>query len=182
MTRFSYVMSAYLAVMAMVITIFIPPAPRLIWNASDSIPRGLYAAAPAVLRLQPGDLVAVAPPPALAAFLATRHYLPLGLPLLKPVAALGRQRVCRVGVAITIDGRHAGDALERDSQGRLLPRWQGCRVLASNEVFLMSRAVLDSFDGRYFGPLQRSLVRARLRPLWVHGGHDPVRAAAAGVR
>jgi conjugative transfer signal peptidase TraF len=182
MTRFSYVMSAYFASMAMIITIFVHPAPRLIWNASDSIPRGLYAAGPALLRLQPGDLVAVAPPPALAAFLATRHYLPLGLPLLKPVAALGGQRVCRAGVAITIDGRHAGDALERDSHRRPLPRWQGCRVLASNEVFVMNRAVPDSFDGRYFGPLPRSLVRARLRPLWVRERHEPVRSAAAGVR
>ena len=182
MTRFGYVMSAYFASMAMIITIFVHPAPRLIWNASDSIPRGLYGAVPAVARLRQGDLVAVAPPPALAAFLASRHYLPLGLPLLKPVAALGGQRVCRAGVAITIDGRHAGDALERDSHGRPLPRWHGCRVLAANEMFVMNRAVPDSFDGRYFGPLPRSLVRARLRPLWVHDRRQGAHAAVAGGR
>jgi len=182
MTRFGYVMSAYVASMAIVITAFVHPAPRLIWNASDSIPRGLYAATRPNARLRPGDLVAVAPPPALAALLAARHYLPIGLPLLKPVAALGGQRVCRMGMAITIDGRHTCDALGRDRLGRPLPRWQGCRVVAASEMFVMNPAVSDSFDGRYFGPLPRSRVRAILRPLWVGDGHLTGRAAVTGAR
>jgi conjugative transfer signal peptidase TraF len=182
MTRFGNVMSAYVASMALIITAFVHPAPRLIWNASDSIPAGFYAATRPVGRLAPGDLVAVAPSPKLAAFLATRRYLPFGLPLLKPVAAIGGQRVCRSGMAIAIGGRHVGDALGHDRRGRPLPRWHGCRVLAADEVFVMNPAVPDSFDGRYFGPLSRAQVRATLRPIWVHVRPEVGSSAPVGKR
>ena len=87
MTRFAYVMLAYFASMATIVSAFVHPSPRWIWNASASVPVGLYAARPAK-SAKVGDLVSVEPPPALVALLATRHYLPRGLPLLKPVAAV----------------------------------------------------------------------------------------------
>ncbi|WP_407808323.1 S26 family signal peptidase, partial [Staphylococcus aureus] len=80
-------------------------------------------------------------------------YLPRGVPLLKRVAGLPGQRVCRSGRTITVDGRAIGDALDRDRRGRELPTWQGCRVIADDELFLMNWQVRDSLDGRYFGPL-----------------------------
>jgi len=33
------------------------------------------------------------------------------------------------------------------------PSWQGCRVIAVGEIFLMNGQVRDSLDGRYFGPV-----------------------------
>ncbi|MEO6216334.1 MAG: S26 family signal peptidase [Sphingomonas sp.] len=167
MTRFAYVMSACFATMAITVTAFIHPAPRLIWNASASIPVGLYSARPAT-SAKVGDLVALTPPADLAALLAQRHYLPRGLPLLKPVAAIARQRVCRVGTAVSIDGHRVADTLSRDRRGRLLPIWQGCRLLGKGELFVMNPASRDSFDGRYFGPLPISALRAKLRPVWVY--------------
>jgi len=173
-TRFSYMLSAYVAAMAIIIPAFVHPSPRLIWNASASIPTGLYAARP-IDGAGLGDLVAAAPPPPLAAFLAARQYLPLGVPLLKPVAAVGAQRICRTGAAISIDGRHVADALSTDRRGRPLPSWRGCRVLGRDQTFLMNATVPDSFDGRYFGPLPRSALQARLQPLWVRDPHVPAR-------
>lgn len=168
MTRLAIVLSAYVAAMAIIIPAFVHPSPRLIWNASASIPTGLYAALP-IGRPRLGDLVAAAPPPPLAAFLAARQYLPRGLPLLKPVAAIAGQRVCRAGAAISIDGRHVADALPADRRGRSLPSWRGCRLLGHDQIFLMNASVRDSMDGRYFGPLPRAALRARLRPLWIRG-------------
>ena len=56
------------------------PAPRFIWNASPSVPIGLYSLGPTGV-LDVGDLVAVLPPDDLAAFLDARGYLPrLGAP------------------------------------------------------------------------------------------------------
>jgi Signal peptidase, peptidase S26 len=63
--------------------------------------------------------------------------------------------------------RHSlGEALDRDSRGRALHTWNGCRVLAAGEVFLMDWPSEDSFDGRYFGPLPASTIVARADPLW----------------
>jgi conjugative transfer signal peptidase TraF len=142
------------------------PAPRLIWNASASVPIGLYAVHPAG-RLLTGELLVVTPPQPLAMFLDARRYLPKGIPLLKHVAALPGQTVCRVGDTISIDGRDVGVALDRDHLGRSLPVWQGCRVIAAAEVFLMNRQSVASLDGRYFGPLPTTTIVGRADPIWI---------------
>ena len=171
MTRFGYVMVAYFATMATVISAFIHPSPRLIWNASASVPIGLYRMQ-TVSALKVGDLVAVVPPNTLAGFLAERHYLPRGVPMLKHVTAIAGQRVCRIGARITVDGKHIGDARERDHLGRTLPVWKGCRALSRGDIFVMNRDVADSFDGRYFGPLPTSTITGRLTPLWTASERD----------
>ena len=127
------------------------PVPRLLWNASESAPVGLYRVAPN-RPIQPGDLVAIRPPAGIASFLARRHYLPAGLPLLKRVAALPGARVCRSGVFVKVDGVGVARALPRDRAGRPLPSWHGCRVVGAGEIFLINAAPL-SLDSRYFGPL-----------------------------
>jgi conjugative transfer signal peptidase TraF len=149
-------------------TIAAKPAKRYVWNASGSVPVGLY-------RLQPtGDLsvtqlVAVQPPEPLATFLADQRYLPRGVPMLKRVLALPGQTVCRGGFAITVDNVAAGEARNRDSRGRPLPVWQGCRVVADGEVFLMNWQSADSLDGRYFGVLPTTAIIGRAKPLWTSG-------------
>ena len=165
MTRFGYVMTTYFCVLAIGGLSFVHVAPRLIWNASASTPIGLYAIHPAE-HLEVTDLVAVGAPDPLAGFLAERGYLPLGAPLMKRVAGLPGQEVCRTGGAITVDGNEMGTALERDRLGRPLPVWRGCRRILSGEVFLMNWDVRDSLDGRYFGPIQASSIIGRATPLW----------------
>jgi conjugative transfer signal peptidase TraF len=140
--------------------------PWLIWNASASVPIGLYAVA-TVIGVDAGDLVVVRPPEPLARFLADGGYLPRGVLLLKHVAALAGQTVCRIGRSVTVDAIAMGDALERDSRSRSLPVWQGCRVIGQGEVFLMNRRSADSLDGRYFGPLPAASIVGRAIPLWI---------------
>ena len=144
--------------------------PWLVWNASASAPIGLYAVA-AIADVRTDDLVVVRPPKPLARFLADGGYLPLGLPLLKHVAALAGQSVCRTGLTITIDDSAVGEARERDSRGRSLPAWQRCRVIGKGEVFLMNRQSALSLDGRYFGPLPAASIIGRAIPLWTEQ-HD----------
>jgi conjugative transfer signal peptidase TraF len=139
-------------------------SPWLIWNASASVPIGLYAIH-TVGALRAGDLVLVKP---LASFLADRGYLPLGVLLVKHVAALPGQFVCRDGHTVSIDVVAVGEARERDSRDRPLPSWQGCRVIAPGQVFLLNARSADSLDGRYFGPLPGASIVGRAAPLWIH--------------
>ena len=154
-------------VSAAALTLAVDVSPWFIWNASASAPIGLYAVKPAG-QLQLNDMVVVRPPQDAAAFLAEGGYLPRGVPILKHILALAGQTACRLDAAVGVDAVAVGEARERDSHGRALPVWQGCRVLAKGEVFLMNRAA-DSFDGRYFGPLQRSSIVGRATPLWTDG-------------
>lgn len=171
MTRFGYVMTTYFTVMAVGVFFFLPVPPKLIWNASASVPLGLYSIEPA-RHLEITDLVAVQTPEPLASFMAERRYLPRGVPLMKRVAGLAGQRVCREGALITIDGIGMGEALARDRAGRALPSWHGCRRLADGEIFLMNSAAPDSMDGRYFGPLAINSIIGRAIPLWTDEGGD----------
>lgn len=143
----------------------IAPRPWLVWNASASVPVGLYRVL-AARDIAVGDLVAVTPPADLATFLAERGALPRGVPMLKHVAALAGATVCRGGAPVLIDGSRAAMALPRDRQGRPLPAWSGCRTLAPGEVFLLNPDAPESLDGRYFGPLPVSAIVARLAPVW----------------
>jgi conjugative transfer signal peptidase TraF len=139
--------------------------PVLVWNASTSVPVGLYYVQPDE-HLAVADLVVVTPPEPVARFLAERDYLPRRVPLLKHVLALPGQTVCRIRLAIMIDGIVMSFARERDHLGRQLPDWQGCRRIAEGEVFLMNWQSADSLDGRYFGPLLAASILGRAVPLW----------------
>jgi type IV secretory pathway protease TraF len=140
------------------------PAKRYVWNASGSVPVGLYRLRPTG-NLFVTQLVAVQPPEPLATFLADHGYLPRGVPMLKRVLALRRQIVCRDGLAITVDNIAAGEARELDSRGRPRPVWQGCRVIATGEVFLINWQSADSLEGRYFGGLLTTAIVGRAQPL-----------------
>ena len=151
------------------LSVLFRPAPRLIWNVSASVPIGLYAVRPA-RALHVDELLVVMPPEPLATFLDERRYLPQGVPLLKHVLALPGQTVCRSGRTITVDGAEMGVALDRDHLGRPLPVWQGCRVVAAGDVFLMNRRA-DSLDGRYFGPLPATTIVGQADPIWTDEEH-----------
>ena len=139
--------------------------PLYIWNASNSVPTGLYRLQP-VTTLSVTELVAVRPPDLLAAFLDLNGYLPIGVPILKRLLALHGQTVCRNGLTIAVDGIDVGQAHERDGRGRPLPAWHGCRVIADGDVFVMNWQSADSLDGRYFGPLPATAVIGRAVPVW----------------
>ena len=125
------------------------PAPLLVWNASASAPVGLYRIE--FRTPERGDYALITPSGTLEDLIFDRRYLPRDTPLLKHVAALGGDEVCRRGAAVFINSVHAADALAVDSAGRILPAWTGCVRLSDDEVFLLN-AHPQSLDGRYVGP------------------------------
>ena len=125
--------------------------------------RALSRAASRPLRV--GDWAATRAPADLAPVFAARHYLPLGLPLVKQIAAKPPSVVCRVGRRITIDAVTVAWAQDVDRLGRPLPKWRGCRRLGAGQVFLINAAPA-SLDGRYFGPTPLNAIIGRLAPLW----------------
>jgi type IV secretory pathway protease TraF len=82
------------------------------------------------------------------------------------VLALPGQTVCRSGLAIAVDVVEVGQAHERDGRNRPLPTWQGCSVIADDQLFVMNWQAEDSLDGRYFGPLPASAVIGKAVPIW----------------
>lgn len=140
--------------------------PRLVYNASDSVPVGWYRISPAN-SLAPGDLVLADLPSEVRSLAAQRGYLPANVPLLKTVVAMAPQRVCALGSQVRIDGVVVARRMRWDRQWRALPTWQACRRLVGNELFLLSSSNPASFDSRYFGPVSANAVIGRAQPLWL---------------
>ncbi len=149
-----HVISA-LAVAALAVKPLINPVPLVIWNASNSVPIGWYL----VAKRQPnlGDIAVIRPTEWIEIYASSRDYLPLQAPLLKPVRASESSIVCRFGRYVFIDGNMVAKAKYLDTNHRLLPVWKGCRTLKSDEVFVLGQH-RDSFDSRYFGPVNRTSV------------------------
>ena len=149
---------------ATVASLVFPPAPRLVWNASDSAPRGLYRVFPGVLPGR-GDMVIAWAPEPYHRLAAERHYLPGNVPLVKRVAALAGDRVCAIGPTIQVGGKTIAHRLAVDGKRRAMPWWQGCRTLGTGEYLLLMDAPA-SFDGRYFGISRAAQLVGKARPLW----------------
>jgi type IV secretory pathway protease TraF len=71
-------------------------------------------------------------------------------PLLKAIAGLPGDKICRENEIILINGEVRAIALKHDDLQRDLPVWIGCFVLSEDEIFLLN-AHPNSLDGRYFG-------------------------------
>jgi len=141
-----------------------PVSPLLVWNPSESAPVGLYAVhrGQALVR---GDYVLLAISPCWRDFAAARGYLPPDIPLLKPVAALVGDKVCRVGRRITINDKAVANAHPMDRKHRPMPHWNGCRVLARDEIFILGSHPA-SFDSRYFGVISADGILGRAQKLF----------------
>lgn len=139
---------------------------KLAYNGSPSAPIGFYW-----LDDQPierGDYVVVRAPERVRTLVGERGYLPAGVPLIKRVAGLDGDEICRHGGIVSINGAFAAVAEKADGAGRPLPVWQGCIVLDAAQIFLLQDHP-QSFDGRYIGAVDRRLVigrATRLRFFW----------------
>ncbi|MBO9669567.1 MAG: S26 family signal peptidase [Sphingobium sp.] len=142
----------------------VPPAPRLVWNASASAPIGLYSVAPGAV-VEPGDMVIARVPEPYRRLAANRRYLPINVPLVKRVAAAAGDEVCALGQEIFVNGRWTAERRLADGAGRAMPIWTGCLRLRGRQLFLLMDASA-SFDGRYFGVTEGADMIGRAQLLW----------------
>lgn len=167
MTRAAVILCMDIGLAALLMPLAIPNRVQIVYNPSDSVPRGWYRIVPADA-LQVGSIVLAGLPAQAAALAAQRGYLPAGVPLLKRIGAVAPQRVCVDGTSVRIDDMAVATVKHADGRGRPLLAWQQCRRLAHGELFLLSSTNPASFDSRYFGPILASGVigSAQLLRTW----------------
>jgi type IV secretory pathway protease TraF len=127
-------------------------------NVSPSLPYGLYRLHRVeASALRPGMLVIAHVP----------GWTPWLRPLLKPVAAVAGEWVCRAGQHLRIHGTDYGVVYDR-WRGAPLPSAvaeDSCVMVPSGQIFLASPAP-QSLDSRYVGPIDVASVRWIATPLW----------------
>lgn len=141
-----------------------PGCPVLVWNRSPSVPIGLYI----IVGRPPhvDDYVLVRLSGKMQALAERRSYIGPNTPLLKHVAAMEGDWVCRRGQAVLVSGQQVAIALGIDQGARPLPVWQGCHQLQHGQVFVLGTHP-ESFDSRYFGPIDREQIAGAAIPLFI---------------
>ena len=137
-----------------------PSPPPVLWNLSESAPRGVY------LRLdqgapEVGDWVAACLPERLATFGRHRGYLARGscpggaAPVIKRLAAAAGAEIELGPEGLLVDGapQPGSRPFTVDSSGRDLPPTVRYPYRVAPGHVLLLTGVADSWDGRYFGAL-----------------------------
>jgi len=151
------------AALAALAALALPPTEdRLLYNHTPSVPVGFYIRTDAPL--ERGAFVTVRAADVAPAAAAARDFIGPRKRFIKRVAALAGDHVCAQGSALTINGGPRHERRAHDSAGAPLPSWEGCRVLGPDEVLLLGDTV-DSFDGRYWGPVVVRTIEGVWRPL-----------------
>jgi type IV secretory pathway protease TraF len=150
------------AIVGLVVTPLVQPMPRLIWNASASVPIGWYF----VAHRQPkiGEIAVIKPADWVQIYASSRGYLPQDVWLLKPVFAVHPSIICRFGSHVFVDGKQVARAKSVDKMHRVLPVWKGCIALSQTQYFALGHH-RDSFDSRYIGSVEQRQVVGTAFPL-----------------
>jgi conjugative transfer signal peptidase TraF len=145
-------------------------------NLTESLPRGLYRTIAEEPRR--GSIVVVCLPLHAAELARERGYLgPGSCPggvrgIGKIVLATGGDVVAHREEGISVNRKPISKSptLARDSRQRALPHYPwGDYALGSGEFWLFSPYRPNSYDSRYFGPVEASHVVSVLRPVWTWG-------------
>jgi len=144
---------------------FLPAKPAFVWNFSASAPTGLYRVLSRPARK--GDWVALDPPPNVRALLSEIRQEPQHRLLVKRMAAVGGDVVCRRGKDVFINGSAVAEIVSDRIRHVLMPSWRGCRSLAANEAFFLGNT-RRSFDSRYFGPVETTSVVGPVLRVEIH--------------
>ena len=160
------VLAAMCGAVVLMLVSFGSQAPLVIYNATGSAPLGFYY----LENRLPGrgETAVVQPPPLIELMIVARGILPPSVPILKQIAAIGGDEVCRSkdpDHVIAINGKVVAETFDNDRDGRPLPAWEGCMKLIDGEFFLLQPHPL-SFDSRYFGPVLRCDIVGVARRLW----------------
>lgn len=154
------------AIVALTLTLTPGRDPIVVWNATASVPIGLYR----VVAGQPqrGSIVVIRLPQPLRTYADARAYLPASVFLIKPIAALRGDILCRHGSVVSVNGRVVAFARKVDHAGRPLLSWRGCRRLNATHIAVIANQP-DSFDSRYFGPVDTDNLIGQAIPVWTSG-------------
>ncbi len=118
-------------------------------------------------RIELGDFVAANLPDEAAQLAAERGYLPNKTPVLKTISAVSGDEICIFAASILINAEPVATVQKTDSIGRVMPVKPGCYQLQPGEYFLLSTAIENSFDSRYFGPVDEDLILGVATPLLI---------------
>jgi conjugative transfer signal peptidase TraF len=136
-------------------------APLAIINETPSMQKGLYFRTGDAQKLKRGEIVAMPMPKSAKDYLVGKLGYPADTLLIKRVAALPGDIVCRQADKLIVAGKEL-QVKARDRHDNALPNWQGCHKLSSERIFIQGDHP-GSFDSRYFGSVSQHALSGTYR-------------------
>lgn len=151
-------------------TLTVAGAAGLHVNRTVSMPIGVWRSHAVTGQIRRGDVVAVClVPDELIKRYVARGSCANGIePVLKTVGAVAGDTVALDAAGATVNGLPVPNtaALPKDAAGRALtPFPAGTYVVQPGQIFLFSSHSAESFDSRYYGPIETSSVIATATPV-----------------
>lgn len=137
--------------------------PLIIYNATDSLPHGIYR----VIKQQNykrGDLIVFPVPERVRSFVIERGWLKPDSYLIKPVAAKTGDNMRITSRQVFINGISFGATKKQDRRGLPLPSLVFNDTLSPGKIAVLQRSD-DSFDSRYFGPIDKKDIIGKAVPI-----------------
>jgi conjugative transfer signal peptidase TraF len=126
---------------------------------SRSLPQGLYIKKSVPERISTGQMVLFEIPSDIKEVMIKRQWIPSHVRyyLMKPVAAIAGDYIHIDSQGVFINKIYKGPVQHFDQQGRELPKYHYNGLLEKNTYFVLSPE-MNSFDSRYFGPVQQESI------------------------
>jgi conjugative transfer signal peptidase TraF len=142
--------------------------PVIIYNATNSLPHGLYLVVQKPV-YERGDLVVFPVPESVKGLVRQRHWLPDGAFLIKPIVGERGDVLSTETGRCLVNGRDFGAVETVDRTGQPLPVFSINRRLQNGEVAVLNPSS-RSFDSRYFGPIKERQIIGEAVPIWTQPG------------
>ena len=139
--------------------------PLIIYNATDSLLHGFYR----VIKQQTykrGDLIVFPVPERVRRLVIQRGWLKPDSYLIKTVVAIDGDNVWITCGQVFVNGKSFGAIKKKDRQGLPLPSLVFNETLSAGKIAVLQRSD-DSFDSRYFGPIDEREIIGRAVPILV---------------
>jgi len=137
--------------------------PPVVYNATDSLPRGFYLVRPGVV-YHKGQLVVCEVPEHVRELVVSRHWLKDDGLFIKTVVGMPGDRVMVQKGRFLVNDADYGPVYTHDTQGRRLPMY-GADAYPVDGYILAAPGKQRSFDSRYFGPVAPNLILGEAIPL-----------------
>lgn len=142
-----------------------PPKNFIVFNKTESLPPGYYVAVP-MNEIHTGDLVVFDLPEDMKCYAVDRGWMGADEPLLKKVGAVEGDTFQVDDRFFSINGKYVGPIFNKDSQGLPMPKkLRGSFEVPKGYILPIAPRRPNSFDGRYFGAVPLSSVKAKVIPL-----------------
>ena len=133
-------------------------SPCFVINFTESVPAGVYRILDAS-EIRRGMYVAFKPPAAALTTAEGRPWFRKDKYFVKQVIGLSGDEIYIKSGKLSVNNDEIAQVLDADRQGVAFAVTEGCYHLSDNQIFVMGLKSTYSFDSRYFGPIDTSIVQ-----------------------